>query len=342
MRLDGKTIQTAIMQLVEDYKFQPMQVVEIVQQGIRSGFKKDYPEHRKGSILVNIDNEGSVHIYREWSVVDEVEDADKEKTLADAKEVREDIAVGETYLVEVTPENMELSRIAAQAASQTIKQQLKMVERERFHDKFQYKEGELLRAKVTRVMGDNVVLDIEGTAVVLPKDGQIPHRMYHVGEDIFVLLKQIGKDGAGVTLDITQSSSDYIEAILLKLVPELEEGTVEIVKIARIPGKRTKILVKSNDENVDPIGVMVGYGGDRINTVLSLLDGEKIDYIEDKNDRERLVSDVLKPAKVNHVTFDDDKVIVEMDDDQKGLAIGREAINIKLAGQIVGGRIELK
>lgn len=342
MKLDGKTIQTAIMQLVEDYKFQPMQVVEIVQQGIRSGFKKDYPEHRKGSILVNIDNEGAVHIYREWTVVDEIEDEDKERLLTDAKGVRDDIEVWETYLVEVTPEEMELSRIAAQAASQTIKQQLKLIEKERFFDKFQYKQGELLRAKVTRVMGDNVVLDIEGTAVVLPKDGQIPNRMYHVGEDVFVLLQQISKDTGGVTLDITQSSSDYIEAILLKLVPELEEGSVEIVKIARIPGKRTKILVKSTSEDIDPIGVMVWYGGDRINTVLSLLDGEKIDYIEDKDNREALVADVLKPAKVNSVELSDDKIIVHINDDQKGLAIGREAINIKLAGQIVGGRIELK
>ncbi len=342
MKLDGKTIQAAIMQLVEDYKFQPMQVVEIVQMGIRSGFKKDYPEHRKGSIIVNIDGAGAVHIYREWAVVDEVEDTEKEKSLADAKKVREDIEVGETYLVEVTPEEMELTRIAAQAAAQTIKQQLKLIEKERFFDKFQYKQGELLRAKVTRVMGDNVVLDIEGTAVVLPKDGQIPNRMYHIGEDVFVLLQQISKDTGGVTLDITQSSSDYIEAILLKLIPELEEGSVEIVKIARIPGKRTKILVKAIDENVDPIGAMVGMGGDKINTVLSLLDGEKIDYIEDKDDREALVAEVLRPAKINSVEFDDEKVIVHLNDDQKGLAIGREAINIKLAGQIVGGRIELK
>jgi transcription termination/antitermination protein NusA len=293
-------------------------------------------------VVVRIDQEGTVHIYREWEVVEEIEDADKEILLKDAKKERKDIEVGETFLIEVTPEEMELSRIAAQAAAQTVKQQLKLIERERFFEKFQNKQGELLRAKVTRVTGDSVVLDIEGTAVVLPRDGQVPHRMYHPGEDIFVLLQQISKDGGAVTLDITQSSADYVEAILRKLVPELEEESVEIVKIARIPGKRTKILVKSNDERIDPVGVMVGHGGDRINTVLSLLDGEKIDYIEDKGDREALVADALKPARINSVDLSDDKIVAYLDEDQKGLAIGREAVNIKLAQQLVDGRIELK
>lgn len=341
MKLDAKSIQTAIMQLVEDYKFDPYQVIEVVKLGIRSGFKKDFSEFRKALIQVNITDDGGVKIYREYEVVDTVEDEDKQMTLKDAKKIRKDVEIGESILLDVTPEQMELSRIAAQAAAQTVKQHLKVLERERFFDKFQHKQGELLRAKVTRSTVDSVVLDVEGTAVVLPPEGQIPNRMYNPGEDIFVLLKQISKWAGGVVLDITQSSADYIEAILRKLVPELEEWSVEIVKIARKAGKRCKILVKTHDERIDPVGVMVGHRGDRINTVLSLLDGEKIDYIEDKGSEEELVADSLKPARVNKVELDNSRATVYLDDDQKWLAIGREAVNIKLASQLSGYSIDL-
>jgi N utilization substance protein A len=153
---------------------------------------------------------------------------------------------------------MELSRIAAQSAAQTIKQSLKSIERERFYEKFQNKQGELLKARVIRVHADSVILDIEGTAVVLQPDGQIPNRMYEPGEEIFVLLKQISKDQGSIVLEITQSTTEYIEAILRKIVPELEEGIITIEKIVRIPGKRTKIVVVSHEEKVDPVGVMVG------------------------------------------------------------------------------------
>lgn len=345
MKLDGKSIQVAIMQLVEDYKFDPYQVLDIVKMGIRSGFRKDFPQYKKSNIKVDIENDGSVSIYRELEVVKKIEDIEDEDTqiiLQEAKKIRKDAELGETLLINVTPETLELSRIAAQAAAQTIKQNLKNVERERFYEKFQNKEGELLKAKVIRVHGDNVILEIEGAAVVLAPEGQIPHRIYEPGEEVFVHLKQISKDQWGISLDITQSSPEYIESVLRKLVPELEEETINIEKVVRIPGKRTKILVSSNDEKVDPVGVMVGHKGDRINTVLSLLDGEKVDYIEAKDDDQQLIAECLKPAKIDSIEIQDKKAIVKMDESQKSLAIGKGAANVKLASQLTGYQIEIQ
>ena len=125
MRLDGKSIQTAIMALVDDYKFDPYQVLEIVKAGIKSGFKKDFPQYKKSEIIVNIENDGTVTIYRELEVVEEVEDDEIQITLPDAKKIRKDVTMGEKLLIDVTPESLELSRIAAQSAAQTIKQSLK-------------------------------------------------------------------------------------------------------------------------------------------------------------------------------------------------------------------------
>lgn len=341
MRLDGKSIQTAIMQLVEDYKFDPYKILEIVKLWIRSGFRKDFPDFKKANIVVNIENDGTVNIYKELEVVKEVEDADIQVTLEDAKKIRKDAKLEEKLLIDVTPATLELSRIAAQAAAQTIKQNLKNIERERFFEKFQNKQGELLKAKVIRVHADSIILDIEWTAVVLLPDGQIPHRMYEAGEEIFVLLKQISKDASGIVLDITQSTTDYIEAILRKIVPELEEGEIIIDKIARIPWKKTKIVVISNNEKIDPVGVMVGHKGDRINTVLSLLDGEKVDFIEKVDDDKQMIANCLKPAQVEEIEIIDKRARVKIPEEMKPLAIGKWASNIKLASQITGYTIEI-
>ncbi len=341
MKLDGKSIQAAIMHLVDEYRLDPYQVMEIIRSGIKSGFKKDYPEFRKAEIVVNIENDGSISIYKALAVVEEIEEEDTQILLADAKKERKDIEIWEQLLINITPASMELSRIAAQAAAQTIKQGIKNIERERFYDKFQDKEGQLLKAKVTKVHTDSVILDIEGTTVVLPPESQIPNRPYELGEEIFVFLKKICKEAGGITLEITQSSGDYVAAILKKIVPEFEEGIVNIEKIWRIAGKKTKILVSSNDESVDPVGVFVGHKGDRINTVLSLLDGEKVDFVELVDDPQELIIRLLKPAQVEKIEIKDTKAIVRVEESQKPLAIGKGASNIKLASQLSGYQIEV-
>ena len=345
MRLDGKSIQAAIMQLVDDYKFDPYSVLEIVKLWIKSGFKKDFPEFKKSQIIVNIENDGTVTIYKELNVVakeSEIEDPELQIITKEAKKIRKDVEAGEQILINVTPEKLELSRIASQAAAQTIKQNLKNIERERFYEKFQNKQWELLKARVIRVHADSVILDIEWTAVVLGADGQVPNRSYEPGEEIFVLLKQISKWQGWIILEITQTSTEYIEAILRKIVPELEEWVIKIEKMARIPGLKTKIVVSSNDEKIDPVWVMVGSKWDRINTVLSLLDGEKIDFVEEVGDTKQMIKNCLKPAHVDNIEIKDKKAIVTMDESQKPLAIGKWASNVKLAGQITGYNIEIR
>ncbi|MDR0860686.1 MAG: transcription termination factor NusA [Candidatus Peribacteria bacterium] len=343
MKLDGKAIQAAMMQLVEDYKFDPFQILEISKLGIKSGFKKDYPDYRKSDILVDIKDDGAVKLYQVTEVVEEVEDPDTQITLEEAKKIRKDVKVGEKLLEDVTPQSMELSRIAAQAAAQTIKQSLKNIEREKFYEKFQDKEGELLKARVVRVHGDSVILDIDQTTVVLPPEGQIPNRSYEPGEEIFVFLKKLGKDAGGIVLDISQTNGEYIGAILEKIVPEVADGTVVIDKIARVAGRKTKVVVSSTDEKIDPVGVMVGHKGDRINTVLSLLDGEKVDFIEMNNNTIEFIKALLKPANVQSVEIQADgkKAIIKVDEEQKSLAIGKGASNIKLASQLSGLQLEI-
>lgn len=331
-------------ELIEDYKFTPIQVTEIIRLGIKTAYKKDYmPNARKANIQVKLWGDWSIRILREFQVVKKVEDDEIEISLAKALKKYEDAAIGRNILTDITPDPLIFSRIASQAAAQTIKQNIKSIERERFFEKFQNKQWELLKAKVLRVIGETVILDIEWVTVVLMSEWQIPGKIYNPWEEVYVLLRQINKDSSGINLDITQSSGDFIEAILRTLIPELSQGKVEILKIARIAGKKSKLIVRSNDERIDPVGVFIWPNWERINTILSLLDWERLDFIEYVEwDELKLIQDCFKPAKLSNVTFKGRRVVVKVSEDQKPLAIWKWAVNIKLTQQLTGYMIEVR
>lgn len=342
MKLDWKSIQQAIHSLIEEYKFAPTQVLDIVKLWIKSAFRKDYLEaNKKVQFQVSIDRDGNIKVFREFMVVSELTDDNIEMNIKDALKLKKDIKEWDIIYIDITPERLEFSRIAVQAAAQTIKQNLKKIERERFFEKFQDKQWELLKAKVIKTIWDNAVLDVEWTTVILAPEWQIPNRMYTVWEEILVLLKQISKWVGWIVLDITQSSKDFIEILLRKIVPELDDWMVKIDKIVRMPWKRTKVVVYSQDDRIDPVWVFVWQSGHRIMSILSILDWEKIDFIEKTDDDAKLIKDALKPARVNRVIIDGRRAEIEVDDDQRAIAIWKWAVNIKLASQLTWYRLEV-
>ena len=343
MKLNLQQIKEAIENLAEEYKFDPSQTLEIIKMWIKTAFRKDYLwGDKKIPFEVHFDSKWNVIIQRRYVVVDEVKDPIKEISIEEAKKYRPDVKLGDEILVDITPENLEFSRIAVQAAAQTIKQNIKRLERERFFEKFKDKQGELLKAKVLKTIGDNnVVLDIDWTTVVLPPEWQVKGKVYNTGEEIVVLLKQIGRGPGWVVLDITQSAPEFVESILKQNVPEIEEWKVKIEKIVRIPWIRSKVLVSSDDPRVDPVGVFVWIKWERISDILRLLNGEIIDFVEKVEDPKLLIKNALKPAKVEKVEIKDKRAIVKVPDWQKALAIWKQASNVKLASQLTGYKIEI-
>ena len=345
MKLDPQKMKDAIVEMVKDMKLEPAMVMEIVKLGIKIAYKKDYmPNDKKTSIQVKIGADGDVKIYKEIEVVEEVEDDTREITFEEAQKINTSLVLGSVIGKDITPDELHFSRIGAQAAAQAIKWKIKEIEKENFYDNFQLRQWELLRAKVLKAINETVILDVDGTAVVLSNRWQIPGKNYNIWEEVFVLLRKITKDGSQITLDITQSSVDFIEALLKKVIPELEEWKVFIDKIVRMPGKRTKIVVSSSDERIDPVWVFVWQKWSRINTILTLLDGEKIDFIEYDDEwwEEKLVADAMKPAKINSVQIQWKKALIAVDENEKSKAIWRWASNIKLASELTGYNIEIK
>ena len=342
MRLDPKTIKQAIEAMVEEYDFDPHQTLEIIKAGIKTAFRKDFlGGNKKIPIVVNINPDGSISIFREYEVVKEVENPDTQIALKEIKKTQKDVKEWDKVLIDITPENLDFSRVAATAAEQTIKQMVKQIEKERFYKKFADKQWQVVNARVVKVFGDDVLLDIDGTPLVLPKEWQIPNKSYNPGEEIKVLLKQIAKTSGWIILDITQNSPEVVEAILKQIIPEVEAWRVEIKKIARIPGKRTKVLVYAEDPRIDPVGVFVGQYGQRRESILEALGWERIDFIEYTDDPVELIKRALIPAKVNHIEIDGNNARVEVDPSQKALAIGKWATNVRTASEITGYKIDI-
>ena len=347
MKLDPKKILEALKKLVDEYNFTPEEVYEVVKMWIKTAFRRDYLNKNKRILLDMIMNEKwDIKIYRVYHVIDdneEIIDDEKQIHLSDAKKEKDDIEVGEDLLIDITPEQLEFSRIAAQSAAQTIKQQIKKIEKERFFRTFEDSEWDILTAKVKYVQWDIVILEFsDGNTWILPPDGQIKWKNYEVWEEIKVLLKQIRRQGSDIILEITQSAPEYVESLMKKYIPEIEEWKVEIVKSVRLAGIKTMILVKTDDERIDPVGVCVWEWANRISTIIDELNGEKVVIIEYVDDMEQLVKNIFSPAKIKKIEIKWNEIDIYADEHQKPLIFGKWAINLKLASKLLWKRVIVK
>ena len=346
MKVDPKKIISALEELVKEYNFTPEEVYNVLKMWIKTAFRKDYlNKNKKIELDMIMDKNGNLKIYRVYNIIDDNEEItkpEKQMHLSEAKKYKKDIKVWEKLLIDITPENLEFSRIAAQAAAQTIKQQIKKIEKERFYRTFANAEWDIIEWKVKYVQWELVVIECWGNTVILPVEWQIKWKTYNVGDNIKVLLKEIRKQGSDIILEITESAPEYVSALMKKYIPEIEEWKVQIVKIARIPTIKTKVAVTSDDDRIDPVGVCIGEGWTRIAQILEELWDEKVDVIEYSDDLEQFVRNIFHPAKIKKIEEKDDVIYVYADDSQKPLLFGKWAVNVKLASKLLWKKVIIK
>ena len=339
----NKDFFQALDDLETEKKIDKETFIETLENALTSAYKKMYGEGKSAKVVLNPDR-NMIRIYSYKTVVDEVEDSDKEISLEEARLIKKSYKVGDQ--VETEESTKDFGRIAAQTAKQVVMQKIKEKERERALSDIAEKEDELLTTIVKRIDNGTVYVQIANTnveGIMLPSD-QIPGEKYVVGQRLKVYVKKIKDSFRGPQIQVTRSNIGFVRKLFELEIPEISNGEVKIKNIARDPGNRAKVAVYTENQNIDPIGTCVGNHGIRINTITSELNGEKIDLVEYCEDPLEYIARALSPAKVISVETNESlnasRVIVP--DDKLSLAIGKSGQNVRLAARLTGWKIEVK
>ena len=324
---------------------------EVIISSLCDAMVAAYKKHLRVKELENVEayldeQSGEIGIFKGKTVVDKVEDPDNEISLTEAKEIDEDVELGDEVKLEVTPE--QFGRIAAQAANQVLTQRIREAERNLVLNEFMDKKGTLITGIIQKVDDRrNVIVNIGKTDAIMPRKEQIPGEYYKPGNRIRVFVLNVKETTRLPQVIVSHGHAEIVRELFELEVPEIEDGIVEIKSISREAGYRTKIAVWSNDPEVDSVGACIGPRGSRIQTIVSELKNEKIDIVRYSEDPVEYIVNALSPARVVSVDImaDDEfahEALVVVPDDQLSLAIGREGQNVRLAHKLTDWKIDIK
>ena len=304
--------------------------------------EKEYGDSSNCSCIVNLDK-GEIEIYAEKTIVDEIDDYKVEITLEEAIEKEpdaSDLEVGDVFVEVIDPRVF--GRRLVVTAKQFFAQRLRDVERNYIYEDYANRIGEIVIGVVHQVQRDGVFINIEQAELRMPKSEQINMERYRRGETIRAVIKSVEVTAKGPDIIVSRSDNHFLYKLFELEVPEIEDGIIEITSIARYPGERAKIIVKSNDRRIDPVGACVGMRGSRIQAVVRELNNEKIDIVNHSEQNEILLTRALSPAKPLQLYIDDDKkyCVALFEDDSLDAAIGRNGMNVNLASKITEYKID--
>lgn len=288
------------------------------------------------------EKEGEGQIFVTKTVVKVVEDPMFEISLKEAKEYDPKVKNGQDIEIQFNPP--EFGRIAAQKAKQVIMQRIIESEKNSIFEEYKDRIGNLIIGVVQRKEGKNYLINLGRTEAILDLRNQIPGEEYRIKDRIKLFFVEIIKTNRGPEVIVSESHEGFVKKMFELEVPEIQQGVIEIKSIARKAGYRTKIAVKSNDEQVGAVGTCVGRMGARIQTILKEINGEKVDIVEWSEDPEVFIANSLKPATVVKVEIVDEenrKARALVDDEQLSLAIGKGGLNVRLASKLVGWSIDV-
>jgi N utilization substance protein A len=339
----NKDFFQALDELETEKKINKEQFIETLETALTSAYKKMYGQ-AKSAMVKLIPEKNTIKIYSYKTVVENVEDPDKQISLEEALEINKSYKIGDTIVKEETTKNF--GRIAAQTAQQVVMQKLKELERQIAVSELAEKEDELLTTVVKRIDNGTVFVTIAGshTEGVLLQSDQIPGERFKVGDRIKVYVKKIKDSFKGPQIQVSRSNVGFVRKLFELEIPEVQNGEIIIKNIARDSGIRAKVAIYTEKANLDPLGACVGNRGVRINTISSELNGEKIDLVVYTDDMLEYIARALSPAKILSVETNESlkasRVVVP--DDQLSLAIGKNGQNVRLASRLTGWKIDIK
>ena len=295
-----------------------------------------------GDLRVEINPKtGAMKAWTQLLVVESVSDTATEIHIDKARLYAEEPQVGESVEREIDPAY--LGRIAAKTAEQAIKQRLRQFEKEHIYDEFKDQVGNLVSGIVRRRERGDMIVEVGKAEAILPWRERVPGEDWVAGERVRCLLLKLEAQGRGPELVLSRSSMSFVRKLFDVEVTEIADGTVMLAAMAREPGYRTKVCVKSNDPKVDPVGACVGARGARVKSIVRELNGEKVDIVRWYEDPIELLAEALKPAVPKNVKLDRDKrrMYFEVEEDDLSIAIGRKGINARLTSRLLGWKLDI-
>src|SRR5437588_540153 len=284
---------------------------------------------------------GELRLARHMLVVDNVENPSNQISVDDAKKRNPAAQVGDTIADTLPP--LEYGRIAAQSAKQVIVQKVREAERDRQYQEYKDRIGDIVNGTVKRVEYGNVVVDLGRGEAIVRRDEMLPRETLRNGDRVRAYVYDVRREPRGPQIFLSRTHPEFMAKLFGQEVPEIYDGVVEVVSVARDPGSRAKIAVRSKDGSIDPVGACVGMRGSRVQAVVNELQGEKIDIIPWSADVANFVVNAPAPAEVAKVVLDEDaeRIEVVVPDEQLSLAIGRRGQNVRLASQLTGWDIDI-
>ncbi len=317
-------------------------VISAISDSLRAAARKSVKGlGDKVSVEIN-PKSGEIDVYTQKKIVEKVEDPAEEISLEDARILEPECHVGQLLEISITPQDF--GRIAAQAARQIISQKLKSAERDVIYEEYRHRAGEIISGTVKRfIRGRTVVVDLGKVEAVMPERNYPKLERYNVGDKVQALLLEVrDNDNGGAEVILTRSHPQFVSALFIQEVPELHDKTVVIEKIARDPGYRTKLAVRSYDPKVDPVGTCVGVRGTRIKNIIRELNNEKIDVVPYSDDPIQLLQNLMAPAEIRKLKSFDTRVCLVVMDEDYPTVIGKRGMNARLIGQILERDIEVQ
>jgi transcription termination/antitermination protein NusA len=335
-------IGDAIRQLVQDRGISEDLVEKTVEEVLLAAYKHRYGTSDNAVVRFSDDGE-EVFIFAKKKIVDDVDDPVEEISLEEAIEYNELSELGDELLIEVNPR--EFDRVSVQSAKQKAKQTLREIQKDTLYSEYIDKVGEMIIGYYQRERNGNIYVDLGKAEGILPKRYQSPREIYRPNDRIKAMIYEVNKTQSGLQIVLTRTHTDFVKRIFELEVPEVYDKTVEIFKIVREPGYRTKLAVYSNRDDVDPVGACVGMKGVRIQSIVRELEGEKIDILKYDPDPQYFIRNALSPAEVRTVVVLDEakrQALAVVDEGQLSLAIGKQGLNVRLANRLVDWNIDVK
>ncbi len=330
--------------VAEEKGIEPTLVISSIEEAIERAARAKYGPELDIKATIDVQN-GETRLEKRITVVEDelLENEQAQITLEQARKLEPDadVEIGTVFTEELPL--FEFGRVVSQTGKQVVTQRLREAERERQYEEYKDRVGEIVNGIVKRVEYGSVIVDLGRAEGVIRRNDGIPRENFQMGDRVRAYIYDVRQEPRGPQIFLSRAHPRFMASLFSQEVPEVYDGVIEIPHVARDPGSRAKIAVRSNDNSIDPVGACVGMRGSRVQAVVSELAGEKIDIIPWNPDPATFIVNSLQPAEVAKVVLDEDenRIEVVVPDDQLSLAIGRRGQNVRLASQLTGWSIDI-